>query len=138
MKKLTLGAAFTAFSILGFAAPSVAADCVKNYVFKNVTDTDIRFKIESRTRANATWYSGGIKAPITYGGRFDTIKAGEQVSGTITYKIVGCSVKRKVRIKLTCRNPTTNRYVGNRVINVAQGKMHRVYDLKSDLHCNNR
>ncbi|MBO6901254.1 MAG: hypothetical protein JJ864_07890 [Rhizobiaceae bacterium] len=131
MKKLilALGLALAGYGTL-VTSDAQAANCLRNFTFKNTTGGLVRFKIESRTRANAQWYDGGL----VFSDRKDIIHSGGTKTGTISYPVLGCGVKRKIRIKVTCLN-LSERAIGRRVINVSRGEWHKPYDLKSDLKC---
>ncbi|MEQ8480289.1 MAG: hypothetical protein RIC18_06505 [Hoeflea sp.] len=132
MKKLILAAGFgLSFFAIAFTGQAIAASCEKNFTFVNTNNGPITFKIQSRTRANATWYDGGL----IFSDRRKVLLAGRTAKGTITYPVLGCGVKRKIRIRIACLDKG-QRAIGRRVINVSRGEWHRPYDLKSKLNCN--
>ncbi|MEQ8480288.1 MAG: hypothetical protein RIC18_06500 [Hoeflea sp.] len=137
MKSKYLAGILCALSLTGLAGSAQAADCSKNYTFKNTQGAKVQFVIESRTRANPRWYNGNYETAKGWAkhGRFGELQAGETLKGIVTYPVIGCNTKRKIRIKLECWKNNNREFDGQRIIDVSRGEWHRPYHLKSDLKC---
>jgi len=98
MRPLFLAAALT----LTGAPAALAADCRVNMRITNPTSHHITVQIESRTRANPTWFGGG------QGGRLWRLAPGSQMADTLSFPVAGCGFNREVRATVACLAPAAD------------------------------
>lgn len=108
---MRLAAVLLAASVL--ASPVTAADCKVNFVANNTTAYEVGLMVESRTRANMTWYDGAVAPFFIFAAddRHRYLAPGARIARTARFPIVGCRIKRELRVTQKCYtvNPATNR-----------------------------
>ena len=90
-------AALSLAATLAIAPQAQAADCQVTMTVRNPTGSDAMVEVESRTRANPGWFSGGF-----VNGRVLIVNAGRSNSTAVRFPLVGCRINREMRVTTSC------------------------------------